>query len=266
MTTRRAPCASLLLASLVVVACDKNASDGGPDPALSVSLPTAAPQPSFRAPWLSSAPSSVPLSLDAGVVMAPEGGGAGDPLKGRFTLAEALQDLPGSGLLVASIDTSSGRLECRLFDDKAPNTVANFVGLARGLRPFRTPSGEWVRRPAYDGTKFHRVVARFMIQGGDWTGTGRGEAGYTIADEIWAGSKHDRAGQLCMANPGKNAASLQFFITDGPAPHLDGGYTIFGECTPVTRVHEIANGPADGERATSPTVIRKVTVARVKPL
>src|SRR5690606_29353807 len=154
--------------------------------------------------------------------------GGGDPLGGKFTLADATQGLPATGKLVAEIETDQGTLSCELYDDKAPITVANFVGLARGLRPFKDPrTGEWVKRPAYDGTVFHRIIKGFMIQGGDPTGTGRGEPGYVIPDEIWEGSKHDQRGLLCMANRGKDTNGMQFFITDAAKPHLDGGYTIF---------------------------------------
>src|SRR4051794_30253480 len=150
-----------------------------------------------------------------------------DPLKGVFTLEDATKGLAGSGPISATIDTDIGKLECKLYDDKAPVTVANFVGLARGIRPWKDPSGEWVKKAAYDGTVFHRIIKGFMIQGGDARGTGAGEPGYVIQDEVWPGAKHDRAGLLCMANRGKNTNGAQFFITDAAAAHLDGGYTIF---------------------------------------
>ena len=90
-----------------------------------------------------------------------------DPLKGKFTLEEATKGLPAGNALIATIETDQGKLECRLFDDKAPITVANFVGLARGNRPWKNADNEWVKKPAYDGTVFHRIVKGFMIQGGD---------------------------------------------------------------------------------------------------
>jgi peptidyl-prolyl cis-trans isomerase A (cyclophilin A) len=107
-----------------------------------------------------------------------------DPAGGKFTLEEATAQLPPGGKLGARIVTSLGVLTCELHDDRAPVTVANFVGLARGLRPFKTESGKWVKRPAYDGTTFHRVIKGFMIQGGDPKGNGMGEPGYVIPDEI----------------------------------------------------------------------------------
>ena len=187
----------------------------------------------------------------------------GDPLNGTFTLADATKDLKGSGAIVAKIETNKGTLQCKLYDDKAPISVANFIGLATGKRTWKDPrSGEWINKPAYDGTTFHRIIKGFMIQGGDPRGNGSGEPGYVIKDEIWAGSKHDRAGLLCMANRGPNTNGAQFFITDAAAAHLDGGYTIFGECAPEQVVHDIANVSISGERPTDPVTIKAVTISR----
>ena len=187
-----------------------------------------------------------------------------DPTGGNFALADATASLPGTGPLVATIRTSKGDMVCKLFEDKAPKTVANFVGLARGVRPYKSHlDGRWVKGPIYDGTTFHRVIKGFMIQGGDPQGTGAGEPGYVIPDEIWPGAKHDRTGLLCMANRGKNTNGAQFFITDAPAAHLDGNYTIFGECSPASVVHAIANvQKSDGDRPTVPVTINKVEISR----
>jgi peptidyl-prolyl cis-trans isomerase A (cyclophilin A) len=190
-----------------------------------------------------------------------------DQPRGRFSMADATAGLPGSGPLVATIKTSVGDLRCSLDERHAPYTVANFVGLARGVRPWKNPdSGVWENRPAYDGTTFHRIIKGFMIQGGDPTGTGTGEPGYTIPDEPWAGAAHDRAGLLCMANRGPDTNGMQFFITDAAAPHLDRGrtaYTIFGECSPVSVVHAIANVPVGvADRPTTPVRIVSVTISR----
>ena len=187
----------------------------------------------------------------------------GDPHKGSFTLAEATKDLKGNGPIVAKLETSKGTLQCRLYDDKAPITVANFIGLATGKRAWKDPAtGAWVNRPAYDGTTFHRVIKGFMIQGGDPKGNGSGQPGYVIKDEIWDGAKHDRAGLLCMANRGPNTNGAQFFITAAKAEHLDGGYTIFGECAPVEVVHDIAGVSVAGERPTTAVTIKSVTISR----
>jgi peptidyl-prolyl cis-trans isomerase A (cyclophilin A) len=187
-----------------------------------------------------------------------------DPMNGSFTLAQAAAGLPATGALVATIKTSKGELRCKLFEDKAPLAVANFVGLARGTRPFKDRN-QWVKRNAYDGTTFHRVIKGFMVQGGDPQGTGRGEPGYVFKDELWTGngSKHDRPGLLCMANRGPDTNGMQFFITDASAPHLDRSYTIFGECAPVSVVHAIANTPTEaGDRPTQDVTIDKVEIAR----
>ncbi|AUX33462.1 peptidylprolyl isomerase [Sorangium cellulosum] len=185
-----------------------------------------------------------------------------DPVKGKWTLDDATKGLPPGKALTASIETDLGTLSCKLFDDKAPITVANFVGLARGIRPWKTPEGKWEKKPAYDGTIFHRIIQGFMIQGGDAKKNGTGEAGYVIPDEIWEDGSHDRPGLLCMANRGKNTNSAQFFITDAPAFHLDNGYTIFGECGPEELVHKLAGVEVKGERPVNPPVIKKVTITR----
>lgn len=186
-----------------------------------------------------------------------------DPLKGKFTLAEATDGLGDEGKLTASIETDFGTLNCELYEDKAPITVANFVGLARGLRPFKD-GGQWVKRPGYDGSTFHRIVRGFMIQGGDPKGNGTGEPGYVIPDEIWPGAKHDRRGLLCMANRGPNTNGMQFFITDAAAPHLDKGYTIFGSCTPESVIETLASQPVRGQTAVTPPIMKKVTITRTK--
>jgi peptidyl-prolyl cis-trans isomerase A (cyclophilin A) len=200
----------------------------------------------------------------------PRTGTAGpDPLGGKFTLADATKDLPGTGPLTATIDTSMGKISCRLYDDKAPNTVANFVGLATGKRSWLDPnSNAWTNKPAYDGTTFHRIIKGFMIQGGDPKGNGSGEPGYTIPDEMWPGAKHDRAGLLCMANRGKNTNGAQFFITDSDGDsvkNLDryGTYTIFGECGPIPVIQTIsATKTAPGDRPITPVTINSVKISR----
>lgn len=173
---------------------------------------------------------------------------ANDPAGGEFSLEQATKGLATSGRLTATIATSLGTLKCELFEDKAPLTVANFVGLARGLRPFKD-RGRWQTRPAYDGTTFHRIIEGFMIQGGDPSGNGSGEPGYVIADEIWPGASHDERGLLCMANRGPNTNGMQFFITDAAAPHLDRSYTIFGKCGPDAVIEKLASVETYGRSA-----------------
>jgi peptidyl-prolyl cis-trans isomerase A (cyclophilin A) len=124
------------------------------------------------------APSRPGKTRTARVPVSPD-----DPMKGDFTLAQATEGLKGEGPLTAKLQTQAGTLTCELFEDRAPITVANFVGLARGLRPFKH-EGKWLTRPGYDGAVFHRIVKGFMIQGGDPSGTGRGEPGYVIPDDV----------------------------------------------------------------------------------
>jgi peptidyl-prolyl cis-trans isomerase A (cyclophilin A) len=186
-----------------------------------------------------------------------------DPRGGKFTLKDATKNLAGKGPLVATIRTNLGTLYCDLYDDKAPNTVANFIGLARGLREVWDGTA-WTAKPYYDGTTFHRVIPGFMIQGGDHKGDGSGEIWYTIPDEVHT-LKHDRAGQLCMANRGPNTNAAQFFITEGAAPHLEGSYTIFGQCIPTEIVNRIARVPQTGapnNRPLTPVTMERVSIER----
>jgi peptidyl-prolyl cis-trans isomerase A (cyclophilin A) len=193
----------------------------------------------------------------AAVVAAP-----GDPVKGKFGMEDALKGLSGTGKqLFADIETSAGALQCELWADKAPLTVANFVGLARGLRPWKDDD-KWVKKPLYDGLVFHRVVKGFMIQGGDPNRDGSGGPGFEIPDEIWEDAHHDQRGLLCMANRGPNTNGSQFFIMDGSAPHLDGGYTIFGKCGPEDAIEKLSSTPTVGDRAVDPPQIKKVVVRR----
>ena len=266
------------LSLLLAVACQSKPKEPAPPPKAEApkpaATPAAAPTPIPAA--ASAAPAGETAGAAAGADAAAkestpsDGGtvvvqtGGSDPLGGKFTLAEATAKLPGQGKLFADIRTGKGTLECELYSDKAPITVANFVGLARGLRPFKDPSGNWVKKAAYDGTTFHRIIKGFMIQGGDPAGTGAGEPGYTIVDEIWDGAKHDGRGYLCMANRGKDTNGMQFFITDAAAPHLDGGYTIFGKCQPDSVIEALANSEVSGDRAVNPPKIESVVIRRGK--
>jgi peptidyl-prolyl cis-trans isomerase A (cyclophilin A) len=132
-------------------------------------------------------------------------------------------------LLHATLKTSLGDIVVKLLPEKAPKTVANFVGLAEGTKEWREPAGQVVKRPLYDGTIFHRVIPEFMIQGGDPQGNGTGGPGYKFEDEIGPDNKFDRPGLLAMANAGPNTNGSQFFVTEVPTPHLNRGHTIFGE-------------------------------------
>ena len=172
---------------------------------------------------------------------------------------------PPSGPPTAILHTTAGDLKCELFPDKAPNTVTNFIGLARGTKPWKNQlTGKMeTKRPLYDGVIFHRTIPEFMIQGGDPTGTGSGDIGYQFDDELLPDLLFDQPGRLAMANRGQNTQSSQFFITEVPRPSLNpcldsggctrpwghvpekSGYTIFGQCDPasVELVKQIARKP-----------------------
>ena len=236
--------------------------------ALSLSCKSAPDEPVGKDPTPAPPPSAATTPIPGPAKTTVVSGTPAPAASTAIDLKTATDGLTGTGALMADIVTDQGKISCKLFDDKAPVTVANFVGLARGLQPFKDPTtGSWVKRPAYDGTTFHRIIKGFMIQGGDPKGTGSGDPGYTIDDEIWPGSKHDHAGELCMANRGKNTNGMQFFITDDAAPHLDGNYTIFGECGPVTLVHKIASTPMspNGETPLIKPKITTITIHREKP-
>ena len=132
--------------------------------------------------------------------------------------------------LTATLRTSQGTVQVRLFPDQAPKTVRNFVELAEGSREWTDPqTRQTTKARLYDGTIFHRVIPRFMIQGGDPLGTGTGGPGYKFADEIHPDLRFDRPYLLAMANAGPGTNGSQFFITVVPTPHLNGKHTIFGE-------------------------------------
>ncbi len=188
-----------------------------------------------------------------------------DPAKGTFTLEEATKGLSGSGPLTAKIETTQGTFTCELYDKQAPNTVANFVGLARGLRPFKDKSGQWTKKPFYDGLIFHRVIPGFMIQGGDPLGVGIGNPGYKFGDEFSPDLKFDKPGLLAMANAGPGTNGSQFFITEGTPEHLTGHHTIFGHCDPLsvfTKIATVARGPRD--KPTTDVVMKHVIISRGK--
>ena len=162
-------------------------------------------------------------------------------------------------------DTTMGRLTCKLFEKEAPITVANFIGLATGTKTWTDPVTLEKKTgvPFYDGTTFHRVIPGFMIQGGDRLGTGQGDAGYYIQDEISPNLRFDVPGRLAMANSGPGTDGSQFFITQTATPQLDGSYTIFGQCDPhtvlmVTGITLVDRNSED--KPLTPVVMNKVTI------
>jgi len=179
------------------------------------------------------------------------------------------KDIPGSGKLTATIETSMGTIHCELFGDKAPMTVANFVGLATGKKAWMNPKTGNVEKgkPYFDGLTFHRVIPGFMIQGGDPLGAGTGGPGYSFQDEFADGLKMD-PGALAMANAGKGpdgggTNGSQFFIMEGSSPGLVGKHSIFGQCKEVAVVKKITATPRDdNDKPNTPVTITRVTISK----
>ncbi|HEX5107971.1 MAG TPA: peptidylprolyl isomerase [Vicinamibacterales bacterium] len=162
----------------------------------------------------------------------------------------------------AEFNTSEGNFTVRLYDQEAPRTVENFVGLAEGTKEWTDPrTNKKVTQPYYDGVIFHRVIDGFMIQGGDPLGQGIGGPGYTFADEFHPSLRHDKAGILSMANRGPNTNGGQFFITLGPTPHLDDRHSVFGEVSAGMDVVRKIGGTKTGDRDRP---VRDVVIQSVK--
>lgn len=169
----------------------------------------------------------------------------------------------------AIIETSVGNMTCTLFPDKAPIGVANFIGLATGTRDWKNPVSGATKHgvPLYDGTIFHRVISGFMIQGGDPAGNGQGDPGYKFKNEVSSDLLFDRPGRLAYANSGPDTNGSQFFITEVPTPHLNGGYTIFGQCDEATvelvkKIGLMATDPTTDHRPFRPVKIIHIRIVR----
>jgi peptidyl-prolyl cis-trans isomerase A (cyclophilin A) len=172
---------------------------------------------------------------------------------------------PAPAKPTAIIQTTAGNLTCTLFPDIAPIGVDNFIGLASGTKDWKNPVSGATKHgvPLYDGTIFHRVIPEFMIQGGDPAGNGSGDPGYKFKNEVSSAVLFDRPGRLAYANSGPGTNGSQFFITEVATPHLNGGYTIFGQCddAAVGLVKQI------GHMATDPTTdkpFRPVKIIHIK--
>jgi peptidyl-prolyl cis-trans isomerase A (cyclophilin A) len=166
----------------------------------------------------------------------------------------------------AVFETSEGNIVVRLLEKEAPNTVANFVGLAEGTKEFSdAKTGQKTKRPFYDGLVFHRVIPQFMIQGGCPEGTGRGGPGYRFADEFHPSLNHSLPGKLSMANAGPGTNGSQFFITVAATPWLDKKHSIFGEVVEGQSVADkISKVPRDAsDRPRTPVTLNKVRIERV---
>lgn len=182
-------------------------------------------------------------------------------------------NIPGDGQLHARLTTSLGEIVVKLEEDKTPNTVKNFVGLATGNIDWKDPKTgtSMLGTPAYDGVRFHRVIPGFMIQCGDplsrypdmshrW---GTGGPGYRFEDEFHPELKHDEPGILSMANAGPGTNGSQWFITEGPTPHLDKRHSVFGHVvTGMDVVNKIADVRTTRDRPNQDVVLEKVEIFR----
>ena len=169
-------------------------------------------------------------------------------------------------MMMAHFTTSEGNFTARLFDVEVPKTVANFAGLAEGTIEWTDPrTGKKTKEPYYNGTVFHRVIAAFMIQGGDPLGQGTGGPGYKFADEFSPKLRHSKPGILSMANSGPNTNGGQFFITLVPTPWLDNKHSVFGEITEgmdvVNKIGKTATSKP-GDRPLKPITINSVTIEK----
>lgn len=167
----------------------------------------------------------------------------------------------------AVLDTSMGRITCRLFDKQAPETVANFIGLAEGTKDWTDPvtHQKMHGKRFYDGVIFHRVIPGFMVQTGDRLGNGTGDPGYLFQDEIDPELNFDVPGRLAMANSGPVTNGSQFFITEVPTEHLNRRHTIFGQCdeSGLLVVQSIARVQRDAQdKPLENVVLRKITIVR----
>ncbi len=158
----------------------------------------------------------------------------------------------GKGLY-AVFTTNLGEMVAKLEDEKAPETVKNFVGLATGEKEYTDPkTGQKSTTPFYDGTVFHRIIKNFMVQGGDRLGQGTGGPGYRFKDEFHPSLKHTGAGILSMANAGPNTNGSQFFITLVATPWLDNKHAVFGKLVKgddvLQKLGTVATGAQDRPR------------------
>lgn len=184
-------------------------------------------------------------------------------------LAEYTKGLPGNGSkLMMKMETSMGTFNCELYGDKAPATVANFIGLATGKKPWTNPKlGKTeTGTPYFNGLMFHRVIPGFMIQGGDPTGSGMGGPGYNFDDEIWNGQQIV-PGVLAMANAGVRGGhgtnGSQFFVMKGRREDLDKKHTVFGKCNEIELIDKIAGVPRDdGDKPQQPVTIKTITITK----
>lgn len=185
----------------------------------------------------------------------------------KYTFGE--QPIPEEKGIYAVITTTKGEITVKLFDDKTPITVNNFIGLAEGTKKWINPiTGQNVKKPFYNGLIFHRVIKDFMIQGGCPLGNGRGNPGYKFEDEYYREGKLIHTvdyGTICMANAGPNTNGSQFFIVtkkDG-CPWLNGKHTVFGKViSGMETTHTIENVKTINDKPIEDIIIKNITIYR----
>ncbi len=222
--------------------------------------------PVANTPPANTPPANTPPANTPPAASTPPAGGDDVRPPVAADLAEYTKDLTGAGKMVATFDTTMGAIHCELFPEKAPMTVANFVGLATGKKAWLNPKTQEVvkGKPYFDGLIFHRVIPDFMIQGGDPLGVGRGGPGYQFGDETNNGLKM-APGTLAMANAGPSTNGSQFFITEVAPDHLNGKHTIFGQCKELDLVKKIARVPQDaGNKPNTPIVMNRLTITKMQ--
>lgn len=184
-----------------------------------------------------------------------------------FFAVAALAQEPTADGLYAGFTTSEGEFWCQLEFQKVPRTVANFVSLAEGSRPWVDFAQARIRQgPFYDGVTFHRVIKGFMNQSGSRNGLGTDGPGYQFKDEFDPALRHSQAGILSMANSGANSNGSQFFVTVEPTPWLDDKHTIFGGVVlgmdVVNRINQVPTNPANDRPLTAVT-LQHVRILRI---
>jgi peptidyl-prolyl cis-trans isomerase A (cyclophilin A) len=243
------PFAAGVAASLVLACTSSSSSTGAPSDGDGGSAePDAGP---MLLPGCPLDPGPPSIEVDPKATIDPSGG----PKK--FTLEKALEGYPTSeGVLTALITTEKGTIRCELDENAAPITVANFVGLARGTRPFRPAASTWRVRRFYDGLLWHRVIPDFVIQGGDPQGSGAGGPGYDLPEENHIA---EPLGTLAMAAGGAPNGS-QFYIVVGKGP--DAKYNVFGKCETETAKAIAADPRNASDKPVTDVHMLRIDIAR----
>ncbi len=232
---------TIVLSLLAVAGCEhKRGTDTSKSPGKTPEMPSPDPAPGAR--------KTMPAAGGDGDVRAPV---AAD-------LAEYTKGIPGQGKLMATFETPLGNITCELFPDKAPATVANFVGLATGKKPWLNPKTGNIEKgvPYFDNLIFHRVIQGFMLQGGDPIGQGTGGPGYKFEDEL-SPEMDMGPGTLAMANAGPVTNGSQFFIMDNASrPDLAKKHSIFGMCKELDVIAKISATPTTREKPQTPVTMK----------